>query len=38
VKISEPLEASAVDGDTYGGVWGGYWIEHIEISRYRHIS
>jgi len=24
VKISEPLEASAVEGDTYGGVWGGY--------------
>lgn len=24
VKISEPLEASAVDGDTYGGVWGRY--------------
>ena len=24
VKNSEPLEASAVDGDTYGGVRGGY--------------
>jgi hypothetical protein len=24
VKLSEPLEASAVDGDTYGDVWGGY--------------
>jgi hypothetical protein len=24
VKISEPLEASAVDGDAYRDVWGGY--------------
>jgi hypothetical protein len=24
VKISEPLEISALDGDAYGGVWGGY--------------